>query len=114
MTNADKLTDKALELINQMQHAVPHVADLSLTSIRVNAIIILLVGIIGTAIMFVGFRIISKSPKTVEWDDDVGVCLFLVGLLISVFVYLNIWNWIAIFNPALYVAHEVTNKIIGG
>jgi hypothetical protein len=53
-------------------------------------------------------------------SDDMRGALFIAGvsalilfLVAGLFGFFDLWNWVAIFNPKLYVAHQIIAKIGG-
>lgn len=139
--NTDLITNKALEIITQLQNGVmAHGGDafnLALGVTQMNGIAELIMGIKELALASLGFFAIylivtkywepavKKAIKEetyrtdyTDYPDYMSVCL-LIGFFSSVmtlagfFDLTSVWNWIATFNPKLYLAHEIMQKVLG-
>lgn len=128
MTNTDALTGKLLDVISQVQGAVSaHSAEavnLVLTSTRIDGIhwlVSVLVGfVIASIIACVCAIYVAENEKNKKKDDDalmlgaaVGLCVGM--LLIAVVSFIGLidpWNWIQVFDPKLYLAHEIMGKVL--
>lgn len=85
--------------------------------------------IIGLLFAFISGTIIRLSWKNKEWFKDglekggsEGDFVFFVSCsaffgslipgIISLFILLNIWNWVGLFDPKLAVARQILNAVI--
>jgi hypothetical protein len=53
--------------------------------------------------------------KYVDYDVPVYVLLglgALTGALMALVALLDIWNWVGLFNPELYLAHRVLERVL--
>ena len=89
------------------------------TIVQVNAVINLVWGgfflcLFLTCIWFDWFCI-KKTSDDLKEDWSAGIAIsILVGLFSSILCgvfWLNIWNWIALFNPKLALAHDIWVKL---
>lgn len=108
----------ALELLVKQYSS--DVLDTILAVVQITGIQQLVFGVI-TLLVFValnGFAYFlwTKKMKHPDEDWDVGA-LFMH--LISAFPFLhacivlfNIWNWVAVFNPKLYLAYKIFSKLL--
>lgn len=114
--NVDRLLTKLEALATE--HGAEAV-NTAATIVQVDGIINLLWGgfffcLLLTCILF-GTFCIKKTTANPEDDWSAGIAIsILVGLfsyiLCGVF-WLNVWNWIALFNPKLALAHEIWVKL---
>lgn len=130
---SDALENKAVEILDKSQAAIatfadnlvemaqqygPDVAEAALTMARIDALSSLvpaLVGLIAT-VVYVYFFFKKMMPwVNAEHDYDINrtftcivstVAMFFVGLFSLVGV-LNLWLWVGVFEPKLWVAKKV-------
>lgn len=116
------LEQKAVEIINQLQHLAPRATDIALQTARINALADLMAGVIWSVI-FLAFALFSWRvywPWLDREDQDsidgpmsnfiVGLCLglVLVGTGLASISYLgDLWTWVGIFHPELALAHKL-------
>lgn len=114
MTNTDALTGKLLEIINQVQDTVSSHSDqainLVLTSTQIDGICWLLccffVTIIGILLVYLDIKYFSEHDHT-----DFTLLLLLIPF-VAFLLFIYPWNWIQVFNPKLYLAHEIIGKVL--
>jgi hypothetical protein len=118
MSNTDALTGKLLEIINQVQGAVSahsgEAVSFVLISTRIDGIFFLVVCFIGWA-FFAGLTLIPFSGKASKKEiEELFGFLLITGALSLLFLAILIypWNWIQVFNPKLYLAHEIIGKVL--
>ena len=112
MNNTDALTGKLLEIINQVQGAVSaHSADavsLVLTSTRID-------GVFWIISLLVSFLISSYVIYLFASDSNDNEGAFLIALIAAIISFLCLiypWNWIQVFDPKLYLAHQIINSFL--
>lgn len=122
----DLITDKALEIVNTLQNTLMthggEAVQLGLATVRITCISYLMssfIAMIGGVLLFVASGNFYKKYKKDKFDDTnitLSIICFLIGCLfilpaIGGFGY--IWNWVGIFDPKLYLAHQVIGKVVG-
>jgi phosphotransferase system glucose/maltose/N-acetylglucosamine-specific IIC component len=114
MSDTEALTGKLLDIINQVQGAVSthsgEAVNLVLTSTRIDGISWLLGSFIFLCLsVLIGYSII-------KYDKDNELIPIALGcLVLFLFTFANLvypWNWIQVFNPKLYLAHEIIGKVL--
>ncbi len=120
------ISAKIVELITQLQGVVKDNAadavNLGLSSIRIDSIRAIVLGIFFLILFIIGIYITKKVynikeiqesyTKKENWGSAFILSCFLtaIALILSIITLLNIWCYVAIFNPKLYLAHEIMNK----
>ncbi len=121
--NTDLITNKALEIINQIQSGVmAHGGDavnLALATVRISAIGALIEGfimlVIGVICVIMMAKIISsdrfdkESPGWIFWTVLVTTAFCFMGALVDLF---NIWTYVALYDQKLYLTHEIIQKVV--
>jgi len=121
---ASKEMDKITSALSQLAHTYgPDVVNAAVEVARVDA----LQGIIHWCILFVfmfatfmgGFCIIRN--KVALWDrydspTPAAVVMFFSflfsgGFFIAILLTLDVWNFVGIFQPKLYIAHQIISSI---
>lgn len=123
-----ELQNKLVEIITQLQSIVKDNAadavNLGLSAIKVEGFSYILLGalcLLGSLILLsISYKIWKKwDAEGVTWTQGenystyfiiafVPACaLFIFGTLIITYV----WNWVAIFEPKLWLAHQVIAKL---
>lgn len=137
MTATDQLTGKLLEIINQVQASViahaPDAINLILAAVQQDGISNILPGIIALVLLMIcvytGIKFYKKWDKANELDKQkhrydrednfpllipmVPACL--IGFICFLFMFPSIfsyWNYVEIFNPKVYLAHEIIQKVV--
>lgn len=131
----EKTLDKADELLTSVLSGLKDLVskygsdavDLGLNVIRIEGVSQILIGLVLW--MFVVFGVVlfmkmndfrkhllSENPKNDNFAPEfamfVGVAISIGTGFASIFFIFNIWNWVAIFAPQLYLAHKVVEKIL--
>lgn len=137
MTAADQLTGKLLDIINQVQSGIvahaPDAVNLVLASTQIDCLQSIILSFIGVIVSIICGFIIFKIQKKIDADkkdnkpyherltwiepEAVLPALFAglsgsIILVISVITLLDIWNWVGLFNPKLYLAHQIIAKVM--
>jgi hypothetical protein len=123
MTSTDQLAGKLLDIINQVQSTVTnHAADavnLVLLSTQIDGLTWLMFSILPfcASLIFTYFLVTNPKCKANRKNDEFGVDGFfvLLTILLGIFMLCNIfyiWNWIQVFSPKLYLAHEIIQKVM--
>jgi hypothetical protein len=137
MTATDQLTQKLLDIINQLQAAtMAHASDamnIALASIQVdcakNFLISLVSGLFLIIMLKIFFKIKARidsdeesekpSYECLTWDSEevisslvvIGILSF-IAIIFFIATIIDIWSWVGLFNPKLYLAHEIIQKVI--
>jgi len=135
-TVADKFGTKALEYLEAFEKlAVQHTPDVVETGLRVvqiNAIQSLIMPaaffVAGSFVCYQGRRLWNIGKEIHQHDRDnvrdprdrdnfylPGACLGVIGGFIILFAateLFNIWKWIALFEPKLYLAYRIFEKLL--
>lgn len=124
--NVDAALAKLGELV--AKHG-PDAVNLAAQVVQINAVQTLLTGaasavILGVAVKAFGF--FARRQQAAYAEDDIGLpmigwLLVLLGDLIAGGIataytlgdLLDVWAWVALFNPKLALAHEVLAKLTG-
>ena len=122
------LESKAVDILDKLEaittQYAPDVVDKAVQSVAVTGISNLVWGLVGfAALYFTWFatkRLVSFFVRKKEsggyWSDwQIGYVLsFVVGAFVcfvlalsSVWTVFDVWNWVAIFNPELAMAHKI-------
>lgn len=117
MSNIEQTSVELLEkfenfAINFSQEAI----DVSMTVIQVNALNTLWISCFVLVTMIIIMRYSYKYTKS---DDEIklvaGTSIFIFCCVIVIFlmtILLDMWTWIALFNPKLALAHKLLNSLI--
>lgn len=119
--NVDQALQKLGELVEK--HG-PQAVDLAAQVVQLNAAqnLASAAGLAGVSIggLFMA-RWLQGRAQAADADDDFGYRIgvtFSLGVstvlgVWSLFSFLNIWSWIALFNPKLALAHDVLARLTG-
>lgn len=119
------LEQKVVELIGQFQSLAAPGLDLAIRIVRVEAISDLVFGAIGALVTVLTIRIAKGRYRSHmaehQGDDLIDVPhIVLPAALIIIFAaayaghgLLNVWNWVALFDPELALAHKLITKVAG-
>lgn len=118
----NEVTTKVVEVITQLQNVVKDNAadavNFGLGVIRINGFAWISLGILFAGLGIFVFWLCSDCKICKEHnasDEDKGF-LYLMGFLfslISACFLFYIWNWVAIFQPKLWLAHQILAKAVG-
>jgi len=134
---AVEVIDKAMDGMDQLTAMLaevaekygPEVVDAGLNVARISAASILIHATVGLILLFALFRvgipltlkfratIPDRDKNDIEfWGPTLMVWLFIGGLISSVGLgafgalkIFNLWNWVGIIEPKLWIAHRVLN-----
>lgn len=123
-TVADKLGDKALQYLQSFEELAkqysPDVVDAGLTVIRVHgikSIVECLVGIaIGAAFCLAAYKLYPIIEEKVDesmasiFSTISGIIGTIVLAVASISIF-NVWTWVAVFDPKLYLAYKIFGKL---
>jgi len=122
------LEQKTVELLDKLDKLAtqytPDVVESAVSAVQISAISNLIYGVVGLFCVVICWwlatnatRFCRKKKQDGGWGSDweIGVALsFYVGGLvcsimtvISIWDLFNLWNWIAILNPKLALAHRI-------
>jgi hypothetical protein len=119
MSNIDLVTNKLLEIINQIQSQIvnhsPDAINLILLNVKMEGITHLCVGVIYLLACVCLYPFLPNNAKSIKDEDinignAIGVTVFYICFGFSLYYFLNIWNYVAIFNPKLYLVNQLMNK----
>jgi len=120
MTDA---TQKATELLDKLttlaEKYAPQVYQTAIDVVQVQAIGEICLSLLCLLVLYLSWQKILKLYKQGFFDDtDEAACViscvlglsmtFVIGLF-SLFSLCDIWNWVALFNPDLALAHKILN-----
>lgn len=122
---------KIVSMLDALQHGIvtvgekavkysPDIADAALSVTQITGAAELLYGIGQGIALFLCVKFCLFFYKTAVEDDSFGAGLAVagfasasVGLAISViYAFFNVWNYVAIFNPKIYIAHQIIEKVM--
>lgn len=120
VTPTDLMYNKLLEIINQIQsQIVNHSQDtfiLMTQSICLDGIGNIIAGMIC---MFFGFLsikfLLSSYKEPYKGENKLITIMSIIAIPATIFtglLNLSYWNWIKIFNPKIYLVHEIMNKVL--
>lgn len=118
-----ELEHKLVEIISQLQHQAPVATNAVLQSARVDAIAsfmyIPVCAIIAAGALAALHKWVWPEYK-IDPDSFVSffgppVCIAIVFLcaLVSILQIFDVWNYVALFHPDLYIAHQLLSKVRG-
>lgn len=113
MTDTSALTGKLVDIINQTQSVVSsHAAEatgLALKATSVDGVIWLLFLFAWFSIsVFLCYIFGKDTEKSVDADTISAICGISAFLSFIFLVYP--WNWIQVFDPKLYLAHQIISN----
>ena len=136
MTTTDQLANKLLEIINQIQQGVvahaPDAMNILLKTVQIdcaqNFLITFISGLFLASMAKIFFKIkksiendrkLNKSySERLEWDHGGIIISLLIMAVVSTFALIffiasivDVWSWVGLFNPKLYLAHEIIQKV---
>ena len=124
----NELEQKALELFDRLDSLAtqytPDVVEAAVTAVSVTAIGRIAEGFIGLGCAFIAWWLATHFTEYCRkkkddggfmsnWEVGVAIGFGVGGLvtsiiaLISISNLMHIWNWVAIFNPKLALAHKI-------
>lgn len=111
LTRLDGYADSLEELTKQY---APEVVDASLMVVQINGIQSLLLGLLLSIITYCLYKAIRLIIKHEHAEEGAAILVAFVLFTLggAGFYLFNIWNWVAIFEPKLYIAKEVLDKVI--
>ena len=99
----------------------PDVVDAALMVVRIDAGQEILISIVWLILAVVGYRYSRWAwPRIPDWNDPtfqnvsalLSVTAIPLGLLISALGFVQIWTWVAIFDPKLAVAKRILDGVL--
>ena len=119
-----KLEDKAVDLLDKMDQLLtqytPELLQTALDVVQISGIndilssSLFILGTLVTGLLLYKYKLNIK--KQIKIDDGrefpiiMGIAAYmfiLIGAVVIFFSLLDIWKWIAVFNPKLALAHHV-------
>jgi hypothetical protein len=121
----DALEKGAVQVGDAVVKYSPDVAEATLAVVQIDAAGKLIIGTLCTIAAYVAYRVARWGIKEFV-NDMVGAedgliapsivfgVLFFVPPFIGAIIYLaDIWNWVAIFEPKLYLAKQIIKAALG-
>lgn len=124
----DEFMTQLTEYMKAMEGLVtqyaPDAINLGLNVARIHALQVVLLGVGSLALVVWGARLFEKTLKGVTRVEDmksselsrlVGAVFLLAAPTISGFL-MNVWNlwaWVGIIYPEIYLAHGIVDKYLG-
>jgi heme/copper-type cytochrome/quinol oxidase subunit 2 len=140
MSNVDKVINKTLEIITQLQSVatdathsainyLPDAVNLGLTAVRVDGVNDILMGLFCALCVFVLAKLfklasVRADAGTEQYNDSMIDCVYapislivipmigIIFLFISASNLLSAWTYVKIFEPKVYLAHKVVEKVL--
>jgi hypothetical protein len=118
----DPLTQKAAEVIGQLQALAPKATGLAIEAVRYGAMADLICGVIAAVVLtalavFVWTRFIPWAKRNMGGYGasevaavfgSIGLAALSIGLVLMVAAtVLNPWTYIALYHPDIYAAHKI-------
>jgi len=121
------LEEKAVDILDKLENIItsyaPEVTEAALAVIQISALQDLLFGFISIPLLFAAFfggirmaSFCNKKDEETCGDDWIGGIVISVALaltisiisIIGIYGLLDVWTWVAIFNPELALVHQIT------
>lgn len=115
------MNDKQLQLIlSKLETLAQSGVNVGSDIVRINAIgeligggIAAIIGLIATVVFVAAFA----RYKETEGEDNVPHIIFgsifgLIGWMIALINLANVWNWVALSNSKLALAHQLFDKVM--
>ncbi len=124
----NNIEDKAISILNKLEalttQYTPEVMDAAITSVKVTATGNLVMGFIGLGAAFAvlwlakNFTTHCRAKRQEDgwmsnWDVGAALTFFISGVIsgimavFSIWTLFDVWNWVAVFNPKLALAHKI-------
>ncbi len=115
----DSIQNGAVVIGQETVKYAPDIVNATLNVIRINQAQELVFGICGLiAVISLHkkiadcFRRIKEEGRPELFIIGYGLsCVYVVGL-VNMARLINVWNWMGIFQPKLYLAHELIEKVM--
>lgn len=128
------LEDKFVGVIDQLQHGVlaiagkvievaPKALEAVLAIKQIEGASELMYGVlsgIGATLLFIIIRKVLKIAEKYNWDHDISPPIIIASLVLGITAIglcftcfsklLDVWNYVALFNPKLAIAHSLLLK----
>lgn len=97
----------------------PDVVNAALNVVRIGAVQQLVYGVIGLVVAVVFFK--KAHGNITKSLEDGRFELFLVGVVqgaavvvgvVDAYFLVDVWNYVGIFQPKLYIAHKIVEKML--
>jgi hypothetical protein len=116
------VADKFNELVSAAEKATPVAINAVLTVVSINVIQNIVGGLVVLIICLVSsryfhiyygkYKILSYGDREMEGVITIAsLAVAVISGLISGIILLNVWNWVGVFHPNLYLVHELVNKV---
>jgi hypothetical protein len=121
----DQVANKIVEMLSQLNIVSGHARDLAIQAVQIGGFLNLAESFLFLFVFLLCGMSFMKYKKTqikeiFIGDDDITTS-FIIGCIIasvslvlligSVINIFDFWNWVAIFNPKLYIAHQLIVKV---
>ena len=114
----EELGNKALEYLTAFEELAkqyaPDVVNAGLTVVQISAFSEIVIGVVLLAVSIGGFfaaRWVWKKTDDEFCAGLAGAAALGAGIASGVHL-LSVWTWVGIFNPKLYIAYKLFEKVL--
>ena len=115
----DALEKGAVHVGDAVVKYSPDVAEATLLVVRIDGVQNIVTGLICAVLAFLSAKACVKWLKASD-GDDVYIPLIASALItalvttqVDFFNLIDVWNWVAIFEPKLYLAKQIIKAALG-
>jgi len=112
---------KLLEILGKIEGLAKPAADVAMQAAQVEAISNLASGLVWALLLIpIGWALRRLWAMELDSHNDIfvymarGICC-LVGFIVTanaLEALLDVWNWVGIFNPQLFLAHQIIERAL--
>lgn len=117
-----KLMEQAAAYTQKFVDAAMPVAqkayEIGLLTIQIDALQSIVLSIVGFIWCYVFYKLVKTSIRN-NWAPEIAVPMYVLGGLVtigstasSVVTFFNIWLWVALFKPELWLAKQAIEKVL--
>lgn len=117
-----KLMEQAAAYTQKFVDAAMPVAqkayEIGLLTIQIDALQSIVLSIVGFIWCYVFYKLVKISIKK-DWTSEVAIPMYVLGglstvgtTICSVVTFFNIWIWVALFKPELWLAKQAIEKVL--
>lgn len=103
----------------------PDVAEATLMVVRIDGVSSIATGVVAGVLCYLWFVWANKLRKKADEASYADSALFgtasvvcfvgsVVAFSVSMINLLDVWNWVAVFEPKLYLAKQIIKAAVGG
>lgn len=111
-----QISDKVVSMLTDVQSSVaPEITKATLAAARIEAISYVAYGFLLLIVSFACMWLLSICDKS-DRDNDAGVLGLILLIVLSfigfVMLDFNIYNWVGMFSPKIYLAHQLMGHLM--